>query len=269
MDSGIRRHDERERMCLASFRRTPESRESDLRGFDLTQHNEEDRDAVERECQVIIFGHDFLFGSLLKNYLENNSIIEATVVTGGKDDILDRSVLDEPNRNTVWLIDAWGKNWIELSALLDSRLGSLKPSAKVILFNVALDSDIQSTALQWGVKGLIYSSSLPEMVVKAIQCVASGEIWASRKELEKCIHDCSNASTEHGLCNIEEGILSQREAHVLALLTSGHSNKLIAEKLYISEHTVKKCISNIFRKLGVSNRFQAALWVAKKISESI
>ncbi|WP_255774599.1 MULTISPECIES: helix-turn-helix transcriptional regulator [Microbulbifer] len=55
-------------------------------------------------------------------------------------------------------------------------------------------------------------------------------------------------------------LLTRREQEILAQLTSGESNSVIATRLHLSEHTVKNHIYNIFRKIGVKNRLQASNW---------
>jgi DNA-binding NarL/FixJ family response regulator len=224
--------------------------------------------AAQPACTVILLGHNFLFDTLLKNYLESHSDMKVFIVHGGPAGISSLPLPNVAGQNIIKLLNACGRTWTELSVLLDTQCEHCKWSSKIALFNVDPDSDIQSRALQWGVKGLIYASSSPEMIVKAIECVARGEIWAPRKELEKCIHEASNLSSHQDLRSVARGIVSEREVSVLALIAAGHSNRSIAEKLYLSEHTVKKHIGNIFRKLGVSNRFQAALWVSKKLGDN-
>ena len=59
--------------------------------------------------------------------------------------------------------------------------------------------------------------------------------------------------------------LSQREMEVLALVSLGTKNEDIAEKLFISPHTVKTHLYHIFKKINVPNRLQAALWAAKNL----
>ena len=59
-------------------------------------------------------------------------------------------------------------------------------------------------------------------------------------------------------------MLTQREKEVLSLLLKGYKNQVIAEKLYITRHTVKAHLANIYKKLGVRNRTQVAIYVLSK-----
>ena len=60
-------------------------------------------------------------------------------------------------------------------------------------------------------------------------------------------------------------VLTSRQAEVLALITVGATNDEIAERLCVSPHTVKTHLYNIFKKINVTNRLQAALWAAKNL----
>ena len=66
----------------------------------------------------------------------------------------------------------------------------------------------------------------------------------------------------------EVDILTPQEKKVLILLASGFKNAEIAQKLFISEKTVKTHIHKIFKKIKVSNRLQAALWASKNLTQT-
>lgn len=217
---------------------------------------------------VIIFGTDNLTNNLLKDYLKSNTCLKEVLTVTNQKGLSELPLLDGSNGKTIALLSASGKTWSELSTFLDNGYKEFLPEAKVIL--TGLDpaaSDFQAKALRWGVKGFVYVSTSREMFLKAIRCVAEGGLWVPRKELERCINDLSTAPTMQDLQNIAGGILSAREIKVLSLITVGYANKSIAQKLYVTENTVKTHTYNIFRKIGVSNRFQAALWVARRISQ--
>ena len=69
-----------------------------------------------------------------------------------------------------------------------------------------------------------------------------------------------NTSVNKNNGNIGRPILTKREQEILAELTNGEPNSIIASRLHLSEHTVKNHMYNIFRKIGVKNRLQASNW---------
>ncbi len=131
----------------------------------------------------------------------------------------------------------------------------------VVLFNVSPGLKIEENALKRGVKGFFYEQDPLEVFPRGLGAILKGEIWVSRNIMTKFIPDDKGPD----LLRMEASILTPREIEILSLVAIGAKNEEIAEKLYISSNTVKTHIYNIFKKIDVPNRLQAALWAAKNL----
>lgn len=142
------------------------------------------------------------------------------------------------------------------------------PDVKLIVFNVdPKEEDVMVRLYKIGVMGLIYKGESPSIFAEAIKKVYSGEIWVKRKIVLSLLKGGPRGRFRKPL-KIYKEILTAREVEILNLIAEGHKNASIAEKLYVSEYTVKFHIQNIFRKLNVKNRLEAALHAFQKGSET-
>ena len=89
-----------------------------------------------------------------------------------------------------------------------------------------------------------------------------GEIWVSRQIMSRFIPESWEAKR---LPATEASVLSQREIEIINMVARGAMNTEIGEKLYISRHTVKSHLYNIYKKIKVTNRLEAALWVKENL----
>jgi DNA-binding NarL/FixJ family response regulator len=112
-------------------------------------------------------------------------------------------------------------------------------------------------AIRSGASGYLLKDSPRELLVAAIQGTADGKSYIDPSVAGKLLDQISRgtASPDPALA----GLLSERERDVLRLLARGFSNPDIAQRLYLSEGTVRNYVSAIFSKLGVSDRTQAAV----------
>ena len=136
------------------------------------------------------------------------------------------------------------------------------PSLILALFNLQPGQGIEQKALQHGIKGFFYQHERLELMLKGIQALFQGEIWLARDILVECV--VQNNRPKRTVTQDGTG-LTPREMEILALISSGATNEDIAEKLFISPHTVKTHLYHVFKKINVPNRLQAALWVAKNL----
>jgi DNA-binding NarL/FixJ family response regulator len=107
------------------------------------------------------------------------------------------------------------------------------------------------------------------MLIKSIRRVHAGEIWLDSHTTAAVIRqfvandDLPSSSSAPPIAaprDRERSPLSQREREIVALVAQGFKNKEMAEKMFISEQTVKNHLHNIFDKLGVSDRLELALY---------
>lgn len=131
----------------------------------------------------------------------------------------------------------------------------------VVFFNVSPGLKIEENALRRGVKGFFYEQDPLDVFPRGLGAILNGEIWVSRDIMTKFIPDDKGRDS----ATMESSILTPREMEILSLVAIGAKNEEIAEKLYISTNTVKTHIYNIFKKINVPNRLQAALWAAKNL----
>lgn len=133
------------------------------------------------------------------------------------------------------------------------------PNVQILMLTSFSDKDHVVPAIEAGAAGYQLKDIEPDDLVNSIRQVMRGESImhpVATKKLEETLRE------EENLPHIKNP-LTPREKDVLAELTKGKSNREIANSLYVTEKTVKTHISNIFAKLGVQDRTQAALYAVK------
>ena len=143
-----------------------------------------------------------------------------------------------------------------------SRLRNLMPEIKMLLLLDSADEDMEFQAIRAGVCGCVSNASDLNTLLTAIGAVGRGEIWVSRGVASRLIKNLahsegSEASTSNGL--------TPREWKVLGLLASGSRNKEIANRLSVSENTVKTHLYAIYRKIHVDCRVAATLYYFQNV----
>lgn len=129
------------------------------------------------------------------------------------------------------------------------ELSQDEPPVSTILLTAAIQTFEVTRALQLGARGVVLKESPPDLLLKSIRSVCNGEYWVG-----------SDILAQFGqLQNNRTASLTTREVEVISAIRAGSSNKEIATKLSISEETVKRHLSNIYAKLGVSSRLELAM----------
>ena len=207
----------------------------------------------------------YLIGSsTLQNCLLANCIQDEVGVTCSPDN--DTSCLTRKeagnNPGSLVLMDCQGKDGTQILTELKSFKNDNSSKYRTVLFNVDNDLGDEEEYVWEGVQGLFYLQDPLEHFLKGIRALLRGELWLSRTLMSKCIR---HGNLGLGPSEAKKAVLTKRQAEILALVAVGHSNEEIAQKLYISAHTVKTHLYTIFKKINVPNRMQASLWAAKNL----
>lgn len=135
------------------------------------------------------------------------------------------------------------------------------PQVKVIAMAGPDDDSYLTEAVKRGAAGYLLKTASAPLILAAIRTVAQGGTWLQREMTGKLFKEFNRlveARREE-----TDSSLTQREVEVLALIAQGLKNRDIAEKLFISPRTVKVHVSNLFRKLGLSDRVQATRYAIR------
>lgn len=126
---------------------------------------------------------------------------------------------------------------------------------RILVLTSFSDADLVLEAVRAGADGYLLKQAEAETVLGCVRAVARGETPVDPTVAGSLLSEVRGRP--------RAGPLTERESEVLELIRQGQPNKVIARRLDISERTVKAHITNIFTRLGVSDRTQAALWAER------
>jgi DNA-binding NarL/FixJ family response regulator len=158
----------------------------------------------------------------------------------------------------VVLLDIRMPNGDGLTAL--GRIKLELPNLPVLMLSTYDNPTYVARAVALGASGYLLKGATRDEMLKAIRDAKAGENAWTREELRRV----TGALATPRLAADVEVPLTQRESEVLRQLAFGLTNKEIAQALHISYETVKEHVQHILRKVGVSDRTQAAVWAVRK-----
>ena len=147
------------------------------------------------------------------------------------------------------------------------RMQRLGKKTRVIVLTASEDKNEFVQAMKLGCSGIVLKQTAAELIIKSIRKVHAGEIWLDSHTTAAVMRQFASpaeAAMAGSARARDRSPLSHREREIVALVAQGYKNKEMAEKMFISEQTVKNHLHNIFDKLGVSDRLELALYAIHK-----
>lgn len=180
------------------------------------------------------------------------------------DDEVGKVLLDQ---HCIVFCDCDKKDVNSYCTKLERSAGLNGNSPSIALLNVDAGRDLTDEVIRFGIQGIFYSDDKFDNITKGLGKILEGECWLSRDLLVQSL-EMVRKQAHHGGNKINSHMLTKREVEILQLIVVGFSNHDIAEKLFISTNTVKTHVSNLYKKIDVTNRVQAILWATEYLDNS-
>jgi len=207
-------------------------------------------------------------GTPIRVFVADNSAIHTQLIADGLKRDPDLQVIlpvsDSPG--LIAEVMASDVDVLVISASLDEQplrgleiLQELRASFPGIRAVVLLHSskrELVVDAFRVGARGLFSPQGSIEMLIKAVKCVHEGQIWANSREMSLAVEALANSRLFRPVNGNGLSLLSRREMEVVRCLAEGLTNREIAERLQLSQHTIKNYLFRVFDKLGVSSRVE-------------
>ena len=140
-------------------------------------------------------------------------------------------------------------------------LRALQTRSRIVIVLDRDERELVVEAFLNNVRGVFCRMGSSSELRKCIQSVHSGEIWANNSQVEYIVEALMQAPARAATNGKSTTVLSKREEEIARLVATGLSNRDVSDKLGLSPHTVKNCLSRIFEKLGISTRIELVLYV--------
>ena len=134
-------------------------------------------------------------------------------------------------------------------------------SARVLVLTGSSDPETDQRAIMRGARGIVYKQQTPDLILRAIEKVNSGEIWLDRTNLG-CVMlaFASGKGTDPEAVKIAKLTAKERQIVTTVVKEKGARSKVVAGKLHISEHTLRNHMTTIYKKLEVEGRMELYLY---------
>jgi len=191
----------------------------------------------------------------VRNMLQSDRAMEVVGECGDGDEAITQTLELLPD---ILLLDVYMPRLPGIEAMRAIMNGS--PTVKIILLTSTISTQQIIEALQIGARGIVLKDALADHLTTAIRSVMGGDYWIGGRRVVNLVGALHELMQQVAVPDRKTFGLTPREMEVVGCIVEGCSNRDIAKQFTLSEETVKRHLSNIFDKTGVSTRLELAMF---------
>lgn len=224
-----------------------------------------DQESVRQNTiRVLVASNSRIYTRLLADALMRDPLLNVIPFEADSTDLVNTAMQEDIDVLLVGsTLDEQSGRGIEL---LHQLRVSYPKTRSVLLSNSSKDGAVLQ-AFRAGARGIFGPDQPMELLSKCVRCVYQGEVFASNHDFGIAVDGLANSPTVRAVNADGMSLLSEREMQVVECLAEGLTNREIANRLHLSQHTVKNYLFKIFDKVGVSSRVELLFMSLSQASE--
>lgn len=208
-----------------------------------------------QKTRVLLVDDHALFRKGIASLLNNLPEIEIVGEAGSGEEGIRKASELKPDI-VILDVEMPGLSGVETVDFIKKEL----PDCKVVMLTISDEDNNLFNSIKNGAQGYLLKSMDPDVLIEEIKSLIKGEAALSKSMASKILNEFARISQREVKIDYANHNLTEREAEVLKLVAQGITNKVIANKLAITENTVKNHLCNIMEKLHLQNRVQLATY---------
>ena len=216
--------------------------------------------ADRKVIRIAIIDDHSVVRSGLRMLIESEPNMSVVAEAGNEQDAIAMIEREQPDLILLDL-DIDGHSSLDFLPELLTRSGQ----SRVLLLTGLDDLELHRRALHLGAMGVVLKEQAASVLIKAIEKVYEGEVWIDRAMMASVLTDLSKAreASKADTDAARISSLTEREVEVISFICDGLQNKRIADRMGITETTVRHHLTSIFAKLGCESRLELVIYAYK------